>query len=109
MKKHFFLIVCVGLMGVTLCFAAAQHSYKPDDGYVPDAVTAVKIAEAVLLPLYGQEVVEKEKPFTAALKDGVWIVTGTLHCPEGQRCFGGVAVVEIAKDDGRILRVSHGK
>lgn len=81
------------------------YSFKPRDGYVPDAATAVKIAVAIWEPIYGSATIAKEKPYRAALRDGVWVVEGSL--PDG--FVGGVAIAEIAKDDGRILRVSHGK
>ncbi len=87
----------------------AKHSYKSENGYVPDEMTALKIAEAVLIPIYGEKTIMKEKPLKAELKDSVWAVEGTLNCPEGRTCKGGVAVVEISKDDGKILRVSHGE
>ena len=86
-----------------------EHFYKPEIGYVPDEITAIKIAKAVLTPIYGEEKISAENPFQAELKDGVWTVTGTLHCPTGNDCFGGVALIEINKNDGRILRVSHGQ
>jgi hypothetical protein len=110
MKKAI-ITVFAALVLFTPFFLSAQetHSYKPEDGYVSDAAVAIKIAEAVLVSIYGENVINEEKPFKAILKDGVWVVEGTLHCPEGQRCLGGVAIIEIAKDDGRILRVSHGK
>ena len=82
------------------------HNYKPPLGYVPDAATAIKIAVAVWEPIYGQEQISQQKPYTAVLVKGVWKVEGTL--PK-QYTVGGVAVAEIAKDDGRVLRVSHGK
>lgn len=109
--KTALLIVLIILTPVLLVSASAQqrHSYKPETGYVPDAETAIKIAEAVLIPIYGEKVINEEKPLKAELKDDIWIVTGTLHCPEGRDCLGGVAEIEISKDDGRILRVSHGK
>jgi len=44
-----------------------------------------------------------KKPYRAKLKDGVWIVTGTL--PEGYN--GGAAYAEIAQSDGHILRVTY--
>lgn len=81
-----------------------KHSYKPALGYVPDKEAAVKIAEAVLVPIYGKDVIEKEKPLNAYLADGIWIVNGTLHTQ-----LGGVAVIEISREDGKILRVSHGE
>ncbi len=82
-----------------------KHNYKPAPGYVPDEETAIKIAVAVWLPIYGKKQIEKEKPHKATLKDGIWHVNGSL--PKGW--VGGVAEAEIAKDDGRIIRISHGK
>ena len=72
---------------------------------MPDEATAIKIAEAVLSPIYGAEQISKEKPFVAKLKNGVWMVAGTL--PRDR--FGGVAVILISKADGKILGVTHGK
>ncbi len=110
MRRLFIIALAVIFLFTPFLLSAHEkHSYKPKDGYVPDALTAVKIAEAVLVPIYGEKVINEEKPLKAALKDGVWIVEGTLHCPEGNRCPGGVVIIEISKDDGRILRVSHGK
>lgn len=82
-----------------------KHNYKPASGYVPDGETAITIAVAVWNPIYGKENIEKKKPFKATLKEGIWNVTGSL--PTGW--MGGVPEAEISKDDGRILRISHGK
>jgi NTF2 fold immunity protein len=40
----------------------------------------VTIAEAVLVPVYGKDVVRSERPFHAVLKGNLWIVTGTAPC-----------------------------
>ena len=82
-----------------------RPNYKPKEGYVPDKETAIAIAVAVWKPIYGKEKIENEKPYKASLKNGVWTVTGSL--PEGWK--GGVAEAEIAKDDGKIIRIIHGK
>ena len=82
-----------------------KHSFKPKEGFVPDAKTAMQIAELVWMPIYGEEKIRNEKPFNADLLNGVWTVTGSL--PKG--FVGGVALAEISKVDGCILRVSHGK
>ncbi|MGH9751568.1 MAG: NTF2 fold immunity protein [Blastocatellia bacterium] len=50
-------------------------TYKTPKGYVPDAATAIKIAEAVWTPIYGEETLKNEKPFTAHLVKGMWIVS----------------------------------
>lgn len=82
-----------------------KHSVVPRNGMVPDEQTAIRIAEAVWIPIYGASQIESEKPFHAELRGGVWTVEGYL--PEGM--LGGVAVAEISQRDGRIIRVSHGK
>jgi hypothetical protein len=110
MKKAAFLLAAYLVLTAPLLFAEeAKHSYRPAEGYVPDVATAVAIAEAVLMPIYGAETIAKERPLTAELKEGTWTVKGTLACPGGGRCVGGVAEVEIDKENGKVLRVSHGK
>ena len=84
---------------------STKPNYKPKNGYVPDEETAITIAVAVWNPIYGKEKIRGEKPYKATLKNGVWTVRGSL--PKGW--VGGVAEAEISKDDGRILRVIHGK
>ena len=89
-----------------VCSADAQkHNYKPAEGYVPDQETAIRIAVAVWNPIYGKEQIEKEKPYKAILKNGIWYVTGSL--PEGR--VGGVALAEIDKESCCIIRISHGQ
>lgn len=81
------------------------NSGKPASGFVPDEKTAIRIALAVWEPIYGGERIGEKAPFHARLVDGVWRVEGTLP-PEH---LGGVPTADIAKEDGRILRVSHGQ
>jgi NTF2 fold immunity protein len=79
------------------------NSFTLQNGYVPDEQTAIAIAVAAWIPIYGKAQIENEKPYKATLKDGVWTVTGTV--PPGYD--GGTALAEIAQADGRILRVIH--
>ena len=85
-----------------LLSAMVEPQYVPKDGFVPDATTAVKIAEAVLIPVYGEKRIESERPFNAVLENDTWTVDGTVHCPDdtgGQVsfCFGGAAEVKLSK------------
>jgi hypothetical protein len=82
---------------------SGKVSSKSKIGYVPDEQTAISIAVALWIPIYGKEQIEKEKPYKAVLKNGVRTVTGTL--PEGYD--GGTAVAEISQDTGCIERVIH--
>ena len=98
--------VSVNAMAVVLISCGSmQHNYKPDAGYVPDKETAIRIALAVWEPIYGNEKISDEKPYVATLSGEVWTVHGSLP----KECAGGVAEIDIRKDDGCILRVSHGK
>jgi hypothetical protein len=95
------------LIALAVVFAAepGAQSFKPKDGYVPDSKTAIAIAVAVWSPIYGEVMVAGEAPYRARLANGIWTVEGSL--PGGVP--GGVALAEIAKDDGRVLRVMHGQ
>jgi len=82
-----------------------QQDYSPKKGFVPNEETAIKIAEAIWLPIYGNSILEM-KPFVANLKDStIWIVEGTL--PKGMK--GGVPYIEIQKSDCKVLKIAHGK
>ncbi|HET7584740.1 MAG TPA: YbbC/YhhH family protein [Gemmatimonadaceae bacterium] len=104
------LLLCVvaALPWLTAAQRQQPRSYVPPQGFVPDARTAVRIAVAVWSPIYGEDHIAGEAPYQATLHDSVWTVEGTLHCG-GPVCLGGVAEAEIARRDGRILRVSHGR
>jgi len=99
-----------GLPWLVRAQRAPEHAYVPLNGFVPDSVTAVRIAVAVWIPIYGERQIRSEAPYDARLKDGIWTVTGSLsRSHAGVDVVGGLAVAEIAKRDARILRVSHGK
>jgi|SRR5580698_5517743 hypothetical protein len=106
MKKALQVFIALLLLAqLALAGEDSKHNYKPEAGYVSDAETAIKIAVAVWSPIYGEKQIASEKPYNAVLTNGVWIVQGSLS----KGFVGGVAVAEIAKDDGKILRISHGK
>ena len=96
----------VALLLVRSIHAQGQtpQGYVPAHGFVPDSATAVRIAIAVWIPIYGESQIMSEQPFIATLKDSVWTVTGSL--PHGYN-VGGTAQVRISKRDGRILFLIH--
>lgn len=97
--------------------ASAQNPPPAPKVRVPDAATALSIAEPVLIKVYGKRNIDYERPLTATLDNGIWSVSGSLCCPDanGQRtcefgkCAGGVAVLKLRERDGKILSVSHTK
>lgn len=82
----------------------SSKSVQPKNGIVPDAKTAVAIAYAVALPIYGEQAIHSELPFRSQLKNGSWIVLGTLNC---KNCMGGTIMVQIDQRSGRILYINH--
>ena len=92
MKRMLAILIAL-ILFVTVASSYSQTGFIPKDGFVPDKKTAVAVAEAVLVPIYGKKQIESEKPLHASLEDGIWIVTGSL--PEGW--IGGVAVVKLSK------------
>jgi hypothetical protein len=87
---------------------AGEATYVPKQGFVPDQTTAVRIAEAVLVPIYGDQIL-KQRPFNANLSGDRWIIEGSFSHPKGEGWRGGVALIEIKKSSGEILKVTHGK
>jgi hypothetical protein len=104
-NKMKYLLAALALLALSAAGAEERHNVRPPQGYVPDATTAIRIAEAVWEPIYGKKQIENARPFTAVLKDGVWHVSGSL--PKGW--LGGVPEAEISKATGEVLRVTHGK
>ena len=103
MKKLFFVLIII-----TYSFNSnnlTEQNKFPKNGFVPDEETAIKVAEAILIPIYGERVLMK-RPFIAELKGDIWYIKGTL--PE-EYTVGGVPYVEIQKSDCKILEVYHTK
>lgn len=85
-RTWIFLLILSSLTAHHLCFAFGDMKLRdadigkgfiPEKGFVPDADTAVKIAMAVLMPIYGEQVILSERPFTTSLSNDVWTVTGS--------------------------------
>lgn len=72
---------------------------------IPDEKTAKKVAEAILVPIYGRDAIETQKPFNVFLLGDIWVLTGYL--PPDQ--LGGVFRINISKTNGCVIQVTHGK
>jgi len=81
------------------------NGYFPKEGLIPTAEIAFKVVEPILKQIYGSEKIDNEKPFSINLENDIWIIEG--HLDVG--LLGGVAYVEIRKNNGEILKVIHTK
>ncbi|MFZ4798968.1 MAG: YbbC/YhhH family protein [Bacteroidia bacterium] len=105
MKISYKFLIALFAIGLFCCNATKFESIKHNSNYVPDEKTAIKVAEAIFIPIFGDKVL-KERPFKAKLMDDeIWLVEGSL--PRG--AVGGVATMEIQKSDCKILTVYHTK
>jgi hypothetical protein len=79
--------------------------------YVPDAKTAVKIAEAIFEPIFGKKYIRRRKPFKAILiNDSIWKVhSSPRKIILGGYIVGGGPVALIHKSNGKIIDVYHTK
>jgi NTF2 fold immunity protein len=96
-------LVMIFVLGCSATGTAPDSDKLPARGIVPDEITAVKIAEVVFEPIFGQERVNKFLPYHARLDDGIWNVYGTLK--SGSR--GGTPELLIQKLDGKVIKVWH--
>lgn len=101
-------IIKMSLFLSILIFMSCSWGGGKKDKSLLSEEAVLKIAETNLQKTYGDEVL-KQKPFKATLKGKVWQVTGTSHCPPGEVCKGGTAIVEVSAKDGAIINITHGK
>lgn len=106
MFKASIVVIMLILTIVPVAHAADPMGYNSRNyGNRIDKATAVKIAVQEWERIYGKTKIENESPYQAVLKNDVWYVAGSL--PDGRK--GGVAEAEISADDGRIMKIRHGK
>lgn len=79
------------------------QSNPSKDGYIPNEETAIRVAEVIWIPIYGEDDVQEHRPYHAKLKDGkVWVVSGEVYTKKG-----GSPFALMQKSDGKILDVYH--
>jgi len=63
-------------MIATLCLSSASLAqnvpkiFECNGGVVADKETAIRIAEAILFPVYGENAIRGQRPYQVTLKDG---------------------------------------
>lgn len=73
---------------------------------VKNKAIALELAEMYVKNRYGHDAEEEEKPYKIMELPTSWIVEGTI---ESDQIAGRVFIIEIGKNDGRILNFGHGK
>ncbi len=66
--------------------------------------TAIKIAELILVSVYGETVLT-QRPWKVTDNGNCFTILGTFH----GKGLGGVAEIQINKSDARVIKCTHGK
>ena len=83
----------------------AEDRYPlPKGGLVPDKETAIKVAEAVLFRLYGEDSIKLQRPYVVKEDDYIWWISGTLP----KDAFGSVFKIGISKHTAAVLHLTVG-
>jgi len=105
MKKLLFASLLTALAVSSEASEPGQRAQMPIDALVADEVTATRIAEAILAPIYGENILVEQQPLIANLVGDVWQINGTIL----PHSFGRRIHIEISKRDGRVLQVTLGR
>ncbi len=73
-----------------------------------DRKTAVKLAEIILVKIYGEKVL-KQRPWLVTDNKTEFKIKGTFHQNSKHSRKGGVAEIVIRKSDAKVLHYIHGK
>ena len=66
---------------------------------------AIATVEPILFSIYGKQLISKQRPYEVYLIDGYWYLSGTL--PKAR--LGGTFEIIVEANNGRILKLTHGK
>jgi hypothetical protein len=98
-------LLCTSLFGQNV-----PALFERPGGLVPDEQTAIKIAEAILFPIYGEKTIRDEKPYVVKLMEGKWIIDGSMPKAKDPQdaIVGGTFHIVILQRDAKVLEIGHG-
>lgn len=111
-----FIKIAVLLMLVLTIFSCRCTKYNkyditnldPEWALVKDDSTAIKIAEAIWLPIFGESIYN-ERPYKVKLENGIWHIEGNDAYLLEKGMVGGTVYIKIFMFDGEIIDVGTSK
>lgn len=99
--------ILVALFMTTPAQAAPEHNILNQNGYilVQTRAHAEAIAEAHITNVYGKDHAIQQKPYQVHETQSAWEVSGSLK-PNKR---GGTFFIVINKQNGAVLRLTHGR
>ncbi|HEX9281357.1 MAG TPA: NTF2 fold immunity protein [Candidatus Udaeobacter sp.] len=99
-----YLVIATALL-LSASFAQnASELFERKGGLVRDKETAIRIAEAILFPIYGEKSIRAQQPYRVRLENGKWTIDGA---PPPRGFAGGSFHVVILQRDARVLEIGH--
>jgi hypothetical protein len=92
------------LLAFTLVFLNKADAMEISN-IVDNKKIAAELAEVYIANIYGKEAAERQKPYSVSDLEDYWQVKGVMQ----KRQLGGTFEIHIAKDDGRILLLTHSR
>lgn len=99
----FSLLFVLATNGLILCGQNVPGLFERPGGLVPTKETALKIAEAVLVPIYGVKIME-DKPYQIKFSAGFWTIDGTTP----PKAVGGSFHIVIRQRDAQVVEIGCG-
>lgn len=84
--------------------SSEAHSYAPPEGVIANEIVARAIAMIYLSEVYGKAQIQSQLPLLVSRKGDVWTIKGSFNI---KHSVGGVAEIDLAQQDGRVLRLTH--
>lgn len=81
------------------------QGYQPPEGIIPDRFVALQVAETILRKIYGEDIINRQKPFHVESVHDYWVIQGQLET--GRR--GGVATLVLERSNGAVRLLTHGR
>jgi hypothetical protein len=106
MKTGIILITFCSIL-VSFAFAQGNQNAKTSPfAVIQDSVTAIKVAEAILLPMYGEKNFKQYLPLRAYLKEErIWVVESSNK----YEFLGSTPNIELQRSDCKVLKIAKGK
>lgn len=117
------VLICILVFSILLLIACTSEELKVekedysdrdwslDHVCIPDAETAVKVAEVYLTAVFGEKMVNEQKSLNVNLdeKSGIWLVTGTVSAGGDIVVTGGDIEIALNMNDGQVLEIGLGE
>ncbi|MCS3869649.1 hypothetical protein J3D55_002565 [Chryseobacterium ginsenosidimutans] len=78
---------------------------QPNNVIIETPETAIRVAEPILFGIYGEKNITEQRPYKVSDFKDYYVIEGTLD----RHSMGGTFLIIIKKNNGEIIKITHGK